>query len=525
MSAAPGLPLALRDPAQGVHGLLPAGQGGPRYLVAWLPAWSLERCGWTAATPAVVVAERRNATRVVALTPAVAAEGLAPGMTVAEARARVHGLVVERLDEGGEAEDREALVASLTRFGERVAAWGPEAVVIETSAVTGWFGGEEALMARLQERLVELGHEARLALADHPRAAHALAVHASAPTLVPPGEGAAALAGLPFAALQPSEELAASVRALGLRTVGDWAGLDAASVAGRFGEEGLTLHRVARGGLGPPWASLPRPGPRERLRLPVDDELVQVDEVLASVEPGLRRLRDQLAGRDLVAAALELRLELSWGPSVRVRLRVARPTRDPEVLLRLLGDRLSRTPLEAPVTGLLLHASEVAPDGQGQQDLLDRREQAGAWSELVARLGDVLGEQALAIAALREAWAPEAAWVPCRLGEAAPVPPGVADDPVERQEGAAWHAERPRPTLLRSPPLPLRVRARGGRPVAVGVRDGWSPVRRARGPEHLEGAWWTPTGGFARAYWVAELPEGLAWLFQERSQWFLHGWF
>lgn len=505
---------------------LGAAQGGPRYLVVHLPAFALERCGWRADALVGLVAEQRNATRIVALTPAARALGLFEGMVVAEARSLAEGVVLEPQDDAGEAADRAELVAAFERFGDRVAPYGDAGLLIEIRGVTGWFGGEHAVMARVRERLHELGHVGRVAVADHPRAAWALAQHASEDVLVPEGQGAAALAPLPLAVLDPSDVLRDAWMALGLRTVGDWARLDAASVAGRFGDEGVELHRVARGAVGPAWHALPALAPLDRLRLRMDDEVEHIDGVQAALEPGLLRLREQLAARDLVAARLTLRMELAWGGSVRVRVRVAQPTRDPGILARLLHDRLTRTTLTAPVTGLVLHAEEAVPDGNGQHDLLERREGAGQWSELVARLTDVLGSGAVVQAHLVAAWRPEATWQACDLPERAvsDVLP-VKDDPVERQEGQDWVAPRARPSVLRSPPMPLRVRDVQGVPEAIHTRRGWRPIRRCRGPEKLEGDWWHANGGFARDYWVVGLTVGTAWLFYERDQWFLHGWF
>jgi protein ImuB len=529
----------LRSPGHGGRReprLQPVTPPGLRWLVVHLPAFRLERCGWGADDLVVVGATRRSALRVVALTPAARAEGLALGTTIAEARALVPGLHVEALDEAGEQADRRELARAFERFGDRVELDGDDGLVLEIGGTSPLFGGEAAMLAQVRARCEELGHRCRLAVADHPRAARALARHAEADVVAPPGGAAAVLAALPVEALEPSEGLAEALVALGVRTVGAWARLEAASVAGRFGAEGVELHRVARGRPAVAWVDRPTPAPLEPLRVTLDEEAASVDALLGPLAEGLRRLRDRLAARDLVVARLDVRLELAWGSrddlGERLSVRVARPTRDPELLLRLvrhlLGQRLGRPTggLPAPVVAVELHAVEVAPDGDGQQDLLARREGQGTWSELLARLVDVLGEQAVVEAVSVDAWRPEEAWgARPVLGDVAAVPVAAADDdPVERLERARWYARRPRPTLLRHPPLPLRVREEGGRPVAVHARQGWRAVRRAKGPERLAGAWWRPDGGFDRAYWAVALPEGTAWLFHERGQWFLHGW-
>lgn len=499
---------------------------GPRWLVVHLPAFRLERCGHTAADLVALIAERRNATRLVALTPAARAAGLTEDMTAAAARATVAGVLLEVLDEPGEAADRVELVRAFDVLCDRVTTWGDGDLLLEIATTAAYFGGEPQMVAKVRARAAELGHTCRVAVSDHPRASAALARYGAQDVIVPSGASAVALGVLPLAALEPSDTLADAWTALGLRTVGQWASLDAASVAGRFGDEGLELHRVARGAAGPSWVQRPAPPPLDGVVVALEDERADVAGLRTALADGLLRLRHQLASRDLVAVTVDLKLELSWGPPVRVRLRVARPTRDPALLARMLGERLERLTLEAPVTGLRLRACEVAPEGGDQGDLLDRRSAAEGWDELLARLGDVLGEQSVFHAAMVESWRPEAGWCALRGTDAPPsVVDAAPDDPVERQERAAWHAARPRPTLLRHPPLPLHVRLSGGSPIAVRSRDGWRPIRRASGPELLEGEWWRDDGGFARAYWVIAVPEGTAWVFCEKEQWFLHGWF
>lgn len=500
---------------------------GPRYLVAHLPAFALERCGWSAEELVVLVALQQSALRVVACSPAAVAAGLFVGMRAAEARARLPEVVVAPWDEVGEAADRVELVRALEPLCDRIAALGSSALVLEISACTTWYGSEAEVAARVRARLGELGHRAHVAVADHPQAARALAC-VGREEVVAAGEGAWALAALPLEVLAPSEGFAEALATLGLRTVGQLARLDAASVAGRWGAEGVALHRVARGLPGPAWMARPVPLPLERVRITVEEELADREAVALRLDQGLVRLRDQLAARELVAAVVEVRLELAWGPSVIVRARAAHPTRDPVTLGRLLRDRLTPLTLEAPVCGLLLHAHEVAPDDGGQRHLIERREGGGRWSELVARLSDVLGDDAVFQAQPAAAWQPERTWVP-RAILAAPPPASRAsptiEDPVELQEGAAWCAPRPRPTLLRSPPLPVNLRVVEGRPVALLTRQGAAPIRRARGPELLSGGWWEASGGFQRSYWVVEVPEGAAWVFEEGGAWFLHGWF
>jgi protein ImuB len=494
-----------------------------RWLVAALPAFGLERCGWTSGDVAAVVAEQQGATRLVALTPAARAAGLAPRMTAAEARALVADVLLEPRDPAGEAEDRRSLQRALGDLCDRVEVTDTDEVVLEIGRTAALWGGEQATMARLRERLEAYGHRCQLALSDHPLASQALAWHHPGDAWVPPGDGARAIARLPISSLRPSAPLAEALRPLGLRDLGALARLDAASVAARFGEEGLRLHRVACGLPEPAWQARPDLAIPDRVELAPDEPLETVDGLAALLQDGLEQLRALLQAHDRAIAALELRLDLEHGPPLRQLLRVTRPTLRVDALLRLLRARLERVLLPARAVRLALWARELVPTRSDHLELLVRRETVEPLPELLARLTDVLGEDAVLRAAPADAWRPEDTWTRRPAQPARPARPD--DDPVAWQEAASWRAPLPRPTLLRHPPLPVRIEADEGRPQRLRREDGWHTISRALGPERLSGGWWRPGGDFARDYWVVDLPEGTGWVFSERGQWFLHGWF
>lgn len=498
----------------------------PRYLAAWLPAFALERLGFEAGEPAAVLAEQKSALRVVSCTPAAREAGVRPGMPAAEARARCPSLAEQPWSEAEEAADRAALVRALARWCDRVRAEPGEVVLMEISAVTTLYGGEEAVAERIAEQLGDFGHAAVVAVADHPRAAWALA-RAGVSGVVPMGQGAQALAACPILALGPSEALAEAWRTLGLAQVGQLARLDPASIAGRFGSEGVWLHAAARGLAGPPWSALPPPEPVEPVAVLLESPVEAVPALRPFLEQGLARLCEDLRARGRRLAAMELRLDLERGPAVRIPLRPARPTRDPVLLSDLLSERLGGIRLAAPVVALWAYVRDEVPGEGVQLGLLDRREGDLAWASLCARLRDVLGEACVVQPVLREAWLEEERWVAVPVGDPPPeVPEDPVDDPVAWQEAAAWRFPRPRPVRLRRVPLPVDVQEEEGRPVALRVAGGgWAPVHAARGPEVLEDGWWRPGGGARRRAWITRLPEGTAWMVQERGRWAVAGWF
>ena len=518
----------------------------PRYLVVLLPAFRLERCGYDADDVVALVDEVRNATRIVSSTPAGAEAGLRVGMTASEARALVPGVVLEPLDAPGEAEDRLALVRAFSALSDRVVSPWDDALALEISRTSRVFGGEAAVVAEARQLASELGHRFRLAVADAPLAALALAETIDGEVHVPPGGTAEALAELPIGALRPSRGLRDALRAVGITQIAQLAGLDAASVAGRYGPEGTRLHQLARGDA-----------PRDRLDWrEVDPEAPSVQATLSGatstlqlhfVLPGLLvELSRKLSRRDqaVVRLQLVLRLEprstlgsLPGSDRVALTVRVGRPTRDPTLLERLVRRRLEGVRLSSPVEALILEAEEVVSELGWQPGLTQRSEAREPLPDLLARLADHLGDDALVAPVCVEAWRPEAAWRAERFPRAsdggellgsredALRAALASDDPVARQRAWEWALEAPRPTRLLARPERLDVRWEGGRPVAVHLARGWVAVERASEVERLSGEWWDPESAFDREYRVLRVAGRDLWMFAEHGRCWLHGWF
>jgi protein ImuB len=518
---APAPPAAPRRPAQ-VH---------PRYLLVHLPAFALERCGHAADEVVVAVAEQRSATRIVAATPAALAQGLRVGMTLPEARAIVPAVVDVPHDAAAQRADHAALLPCFAHLGERLAAWGDGDVLVEVSRTAHLLGGEQGAADLARRRAEELGHHARVVVADDPCVARAIAAWGDRDEVVAPGAGAAAIADFSLEALEPSPALVAAARTIGVVRVGDWAALDPASITGRFGADGLRLHRLARGEAATrlPW-NAPARGPAIA-SVVLGGPTVTLDPVFFVLPGLLRRLAGHLDAADAAAVRVAVRLTLDGAPPQVLRVRVGHPSRDPDRLLAVIRPRLERLRLAAPATELHVEVEEQAADRPWQPGLLERATSAEPVADLVARLADTLGESAVFEPYLRDEWQPERAWG-ARLfapGTPAPVAPPHRKhdaDPVAIQRAAEPDGPRPRPTLLLDPPEPIQVRSRDGAPVELRIDGRWASIVASEGPERLETGWWRLDGGISRDYWVVDLGGRTAWCFvDDTGGWRLHGWF
>ena len=511
-----------------------------RYLVVYLPAFPLERCGYEASDLAGLIAEERSAMRLQAVTPAARRAGLERGMTATEARALVPEVELVLWEPEQEDRDRSALVRRFGEISDRVMAPWPDTLVAEITGRSACFGGEEKHREAACRLANTLGHEARAVVADEPRAGRALA-RWGRDGVVPPGGLRSALGELPMEALEPSEGLLGALRAVGIERLEAFARLDGAAVAQRFGAEGVELLAVARGGAR---ASLPE-GARDEGPVRVATALAGATSLLQLqfVLPGLLgKLAVALAQRGRVAVRLRVVLQLERvsgpGPSQwGIGVTVGRPTRDVRTLERLVRLRLGGVRLTSPVEELAIEVVESVPEVGWQPGLTDRTEATEPLPDVLARLADHLGPSALCGAEVVERWRPEAAWRPvawppgallgARVQERAGRRPraGGVLDPVLLQQRHEQPTLLPRPSILLHRPQPVEVRLQSDRPVGVRFPQGWEMAGKVEGPERLRSDWWSEAS-WSRDYWVVELPERTAWLYVDpQGRWFVHGWF
>jgi len=368
-----------------------------RFLVAYLPGFRLERCGWQSPQSVILVDEQRSALRVQSSSPPVQQLGVEPGMTLAAARALEPELAIEVLDAEAETEDLEELAAQLLRISPSVASMPPDSLVAEVGRIrlSGYrlgdlAGSERAIMERTRLRLQELGHRATVVIADDPETAQAVARWGGRSLILPPGESEAALSQLPLGSLSLPEPEQVFLQSLGLQSVGDFARLPAASIATRMGAVGVAAHAMARG-LGQtrlisPWTD------QRPLMLSQDlpDPVVQLDALLFILNSLLRDACCRLSTGGQAACQISLHFTLEQGRQ-NLSMQLGEPTRSPTRILQLLRHRLERFELAGPVTALALEISESAPFDGRQAGLMDRGRRSEAIADVSSRLQDCLG--------------------------------------------------------------------------------------------------------------------------------------
>jgi protein ImuB len=318
-----------------------------------------------------------------AVTAAAEALGVRPGMRMGEALATCPGLVLVEQDPAAAEEAWEQILRSLEDAGFAVDPAEVGCVYFETRGVERLYGGLEPALKRA---LAAVGPtwDARLGAAERRFAALAAA------NVARPGQVLVVsddrlrdfLAPLPLELVPLEPRRRAELRELGVKKVGELAGLPGAAVAERLGPDGRRAWGLARGGK----------AARVRGRCPPAEivEALEFPEAIGN-ELTLRRAfgalletllaRPERAGR--FARKLALSARLVGGGSWRRTVTLRDPTVEPDRLKAALGPKLAELP--APVVELRLELVELTEHDGDQLQLLP-----AAGGELDVRLREGL---------------------------------------------------------------------------------------------------------------------------------------
>lgn len=487
-------------------------------FVATLPADQRQR-------PLALLADHH----IQAVNAAAAAAGVQPGLKRATALALAPGLQFGQADAARDAQALQAVVHAALAFTPAVALNGAATVLLEVAASLRYFGGADALLARLRQALQPLGHRAQIAAAPTALGAALLARWRDDLATGPHRDDLAALQQLLDAApvwlLGPGREHWEALQGMGLRQLSDLLCLPRAGLARRFGEDLLDDLDRARGTRPDPRAWLAAPE-RFDARLELAMRADHAEQVLHAAAVLLAQLVAWAQARQSRVQAFVLqmqheprhRADAVTPPATTLRIELAEPAADIAHLQALLRERLARVQLAAPTLELRLHCHEVVQQSAPNAELFPTRhsERTGLLrllERLRARLGDERVRQLQPVADHR----PERASRAVPVGEAGAAPP-----PLSRPagEGLPW----PRPAWLLPEPLPLPDRQ------AMPWFEG-RPLQLLAGPERIETGWWD--GGLAtRDYFIAQAADGaLVWVYRARLPvagedqplWFLQG--
>jgi protein ImuB len=466
-----------------------------------------------------------------AVGPAAEAAGLAPGMSLADALSFRPGLATRPAEPAADARALRRLAEWCVRYSPWTAPDGADGIKIEITGCAHLWGGEEGLAADLAARLARQGIAHRIAVADTPGAAWALARFAAraGPVILPSEELCAGLEPLPVEALRLDPVATQGLRRVGLTRVGDLLAMPREALVRRFGEAVLRRLDQALGARPEPVSPL-GDAPIRRVRLGFAEPIADpADLALAA-----RRLVDDLVLRLTQEGAGVRRLDLAFhrvdGRVEHIALGTARPSRDPTHIAALFAARLDGIDPGPGIEDMILAvfavdklpARQIAFAGAGEDKAL------GGLAALLDRLGNRLGLAALSRFEARESHIPERASVQVPAPLTLPSPPNWGERVEKRQ---------PRPIRLFEPPEPIAAfwLLPDDPPFRFTWRRRAHRVRRADGPERIAAEWWRTEASerwdAVRDYYRVEDEDGRRfWLFRAglpgtgaAPRWYVHG--
>lgn len=450
--------------------------------------------------------------------------GLAPGMTLADARARCPALIVQPSDPEGDARELERLVRGMGRFTPTVSTDASDGIILDVTGCAHLFGGEEELA---RQALALAGYTTRHSFAANASAARALARHG--------GSGSDEdVLPLPIVALDLDEKALAALRRAGLHSIGDLTRRPMRTLAARFGEETVTRLRQILGEVPSPLVPHREPAPI-RIGARFAEPLIRTEDALDVIEDLLVQAARKMEARKLGGRRFGVMLHRSDNVRRSLTIETGQPLRDPAVVLRLLRERIETLadPLDPGFgfDGIDLAVFRTEPLLSRQMALESREEEkADSLATLIDRLSVRFGEDHVHRLMPRDRHLPEKT---------------QALVPAMRTQAGVWPAaeERlPRPLLLFDPPQPVEAIAGvpDGPPQRFRWRDRLHEVRLAEGPERIGPEWWRRReghlpgeSGLTRDYYRIEDREGRRyWLFRHGlfdekpdPRWYLHGLF
>jgi protein ImuB len=345
-------------------------------------------------------------------TPAAEAQGVRPGLRVGEALARCPRLDLVAADPEAAAEAFERTLERLEDSGFDVEPSGLEGAAFDARGTLRLHGGLDGVLRRVRAAL-PVGAGGRVGAAPSLFAALQAAREAAPgrPLVLAEDEVTAFLAPLPADRLPLDPALVAALADLGLRTVGQVAGLPRAAALDRLGFPGLEAWRLARGGRGR--APRPRRPPRP-LRAGV--AFPEPVGALPALEAAARLLLGELAGaargRGAALRGLSLRARLADGGSWARDLALREATADADRLALAALPRLAE--VTAPVGELWIGGDASGALAGHQLTVLPTPEQErlSRAREAVRQVRAVQGQEAMLRVVELEPWSrlPERRW-------------------------------------------------------------------------------------------------------------------
>lgn len=486
------------------------------WIALTLPELSLQIAerGSDTAHPLVIANGPDNRPVVFAANQSAQLGGIHRGMAIASARTLANDLHIMQRDAGYEHEAIHNFACWASQFTPYVSLKQDEGVLLEVASTLRLHGGLGSLLIKLRTGTDQLGYHVACGVAPAPMSAWLFAkareqdMRVRACTDI--AELEARTAQLPLSLLDWPQETLRKLSGLGITRIADCLALPADGFSKRFGPDlWLDLQRL----LGR------SPDPRAYFVVPETYRArtefgFEVNDAMALLFP-LQRLLSEMEGflRGHSAGVLECRLllEHSGKQSSTITIRVAKPERNTDRLIRLAREHLSQAQLPATVLALAIQIDRLVPLIESSASWLpDPRQQTDGWYQLLDKLAARLGGDNVYRLQAVDEHRPEQAWKSV----------GVSDKWKTISQNHYVQTTSPRPLILL--PSPRKLLVDDDTPRCHGKID------LLAGPERIETGWWDGQP-VMRDYYVGRNPHGeTLWLYRDlrtACSWHLHGYF
>jgi protein ImuB len=533
-----------------------------RFLALWLPSLQLDRHArdeaatagaWPASgdigAPRVVAVRQGGALRLTAVDDRARAAGLCPGLSLADARARLPDIRVVADDPAADARFLEKLARWAERYTPDVALDPPDGLLLDITGAAHLHGDEHGLRRDALARLERGRIVTRAAVAGTAAAAWALA-RFGPPSHMGSGESGAAilrdgdrervLDALPCAALRLDAATLDQLDRLGLRRIGDLRRMPRRGLVARFGDALAQRLDAVSGQRDVPLSPLP-PACDWAVRRAFPEPISTPEDIARLADDMIAALCRRLAAAERGARAIEFRCRCLDGRIERCGVATAAPVATPARIMKILAERLGHLRPGLGIESAEMIATRVealAPSQRGLGAGMGAADRDADLAPLVDAVSNRLGAQAVGRLVPVARHAPEVAQ---RLFPAlAPIGGGIAEAPASWR--SPWTDGATRPLRLLEAPVPLDVTAEipDGPPLQFRLRGRLHRVRAADGPERIAPEWWNDQDGrdqpqdWLRDYYRVEDRDGRRfWVFRRLAQdgaqrgatrgWFLHG--
>jgi protein ImuB len=426
------------------------------------------------------------------------------GMTPTQALARCAELHLLNGNAGHERSSLDILLQTAETLSPFFEATAPGIVTIKLPPEPRL--SEAELLEKCVRPLVPIGLHVQVGVASTPDLALIAARYGNPVRVV--NDADSFLGPLPVDILRPSEELLSVLSSWGIRTLHQLTALPMGHVCERLGPEAVALWERATGGRTRPLQLIKRQeffAEQSDLENPVE----MLEPLLFLLRRFLEQIMTRLENVYLVAGKLRLGLRFESSPPYQRVFTVPQPTRDVNILFRMLYTHLETFTSESAIVGLELAAKPVRPNAE-QFGLLD----AGVrdphqLAETLARLGALVGSDCVGTPEIESSAHPDAFHLRPYDANAAPYP--SSDIPLL---GVPW--------LRFQPPIPAKIILNDVAPAFLYSDRFTGPIKEACGPWVANGNWWEKRR-WSREEWDAATDDGVYRLVHLENGWFLDG--